>query len=70
MRIKTSIAAALALVGATMLVASAFAGTSSTSASSSAVAKKGGTLRINVPDGDFEYTDPGIAYDTLSWSMI
>ncbi len=70
MRIKTSVAAALALVGATMLVASAFAGTSSTSASSSAVAKKGGTLRVNVPDTDFEYTDPGLAYDTLSWSMI
>lgn len=73
MRIKTSIAAVLALVGASMLVASAFAGTSSTTstkASASSVAKKGGTLRINVPDTDFEYTDPGLAYDTLSWSMI
>ena len=70
MRIKTSIAAALALVGASMLVASAFAGTSGTAASSSAAAKKGGTLRINVPDTDFEYTDPGLSYDTLGWSMI
>lgn len=70
MRIKTSIAAVLALVGATMLVASAFAGTSGTQASSSSVAKKGGTLRINVPDTDFEYTDPGLAYDTLGWSML
>jgi peptide/nickel transport system substrate-binding protein len=70
MRIKTTIAAALALVGASMLVASAFAGTSGTAASSSAAAKKGGTLRINVPDSDFEYVDPGLSYDTLGWSMI
>lgn len=70
MRIKTSIAAALALVGATMLVASAFAGTSGTAASGSADANKGGTLRINVPDSDFEYVDPGLSYDTLGWSMI
>jgi peptide/nickel transport system substrate-binding protein len=70
MRIKTSIAAALALVGASMLVASAFAGTSGTAASSSAAANKGGTLRITVPDSDFEYTDSGLSYDTLGWSMI
>jgi peptide/nickel transport system substrate-binding protein len=34
------------------------------------VASKGGTLRINVPDSDFEYVDPGLSYDTLGWSMI
>ena len=51
MRIKISIAAALAMVGAVMLAASAFAGSiGSTAASSSAVAKKGGTLRVAVAD--------------------
>lgn len=71
MRIKTSIVAVLALVGASMLVASAaMAGTSGSTATDSAGANKGGTLRINVPDADFEYTDPGLSYDTLGWSMM
>src|SRR5262249_24007991 len=34
------------------------------------VAKKGGTLRVNVSNNDFEFSDPGLAYDTLSWSML
>ncbi len=70
MRMKTSVAALLALIGASLLVASAFAGTSGQTAASKAGAKKGGTLRINVPDTDFEYVDPGLSYDTLGWSMM
>lgn len=70
MRIKMTIAAAMALVGAVMLAASAFAGSSGTTASSSGVAKKGGTLRVAVCCGDFEYVDPGLSYDTLGWSML
>ena len=37
-----------------------------------AVAKplKGGTLRVNLLDTDFEFSDPGLAYDTLAWSML
>ena len=31
---------------------------------------KGGTLRINASNNDFEFVDPGLAYDTLSWSML
>jgi peptide/nickel transport system substrate-binding protein len=33
-------------------------------------ALKGGTLRVNLHDSDFEFTDPGLAYDTLVWSML
>lgn len=70
MRMKLSIAGVVAVVGASLLVASAFAGTSGQAASSSGSAKKGGTLRINVPDTDFEFVDPGLSYDTLGWSMM
>ena len=31
---------------------------------------KGGTLRVNASNNDFEFSDPGLAYDTLSWSML
>lgn len=70
MRIKISIAAIMATAGAVMLATSAFAGGSGTTASTSAVAKKGGTLRVSVSDTDFEYVDPGLSYDTLGWSMM
>ncbi len=70
MRIKISIAAVMATVGAVMLAASAFAGSSGTAASASAVAAKGGTLRVAVAATDFEYVDPGLSYDTLGWSML
>jgi peptide/nickel transport system substrate-binding protein len=33
-------------------------------------ALKGGTLRVNASNNDFEFSDPGLAYDTLSWSML
>jgi peptide/nickel transport system substrate-binding protein len=73
MRLKLLVSAIAAVAGATLLIASAMAGTSSSAASattSTASGLKGGTLRVNVPNGDFEYVDPGLAYDTLSWSML
>ncbi len=66
MRIKFLLPVVLAALGALLLVASAFAG----STASNAATQKGGTLRLNVSNGDFEYVDPGIAYDTLGWSML
>lgn len=39
-------------------------------ASSHVLAKRGGTLRVNVSNGDFDFTDPGLAYTTLSWAML
>jgi peptide/nickel transport system substrate-binding protein len=70
MRIKMLVSAICAIVGATLLIASATAAGSSASSSKAGVAKKGGTLQFMVPDGVFEDWDPGLAYDTLSWTML
>jgi len=71
MRKKLVLPVALAAVGALLLIVAALAGTgSATAAAGKSVAKKGGTLRINVSNNDFEFTDPGLAYDTLAWSML
>jgi peptide/nickel transport system substrate-binding protein len=68
---KFVLPAALAVVGALLLIVAAFAGTgSATAAAGKTVAKKGGTLKVNISNGDFEHSDPGLAYDTLSWSML
>ncbi|MFN0153389.1 MAG: ABC transporter substrate-binding protein [Gaiella sp.] len=64
MRIKLLLPVVLAALGALLLVASAFA------SSNAATQKKGGTLRLNISNGDFEHVDPGIAYDTTGWSML
>jgi peptide/nickel transport system substrate-binding protein len=72
---KTLLSAVFAGFGVMMIVAAVFAGTASSASRHSAkpVAKhalKGGTLRVNASNNDFEFTDPGLAYDTLSWSML
>ena len=64
-----------AVLGASMLIAALCAATAasaprSTSAAHSARALRGGTLRVNASNNDFEFSDPGIAYDNLSWSML
>jgi peptide/nickel transport system substrate-binding protein len=75
MRRKTLLSAVFASLGVVMLVAAIFASTA-TSASKPAAkpaskqALKGGTLRVNAHDNDFEFIDPGLAYDTLSWSLL
>jgi len=75
MRRKTLLSAVFTSLGVVMLVAAIFASTA-TSASKPAAkptskhALKGGTLRVNAHDNDFEFIDPGLAYDTLSWSML
>ena len=74
MRKKALLSGVTAALGV-MLAAAVLASTAS--ASSRATAKpvskhalKGGTLRVNASNNDFEFTDPGLAYDTLSWSML
>ena len=62
-----------AVIGAGLLVATAFAGTTAptkTSKSASAQAKKGGTLRINLSETDFEFLDPALAYDSAGWQVL
>lgn len=67
------LALALGAIGSSLLVAAAFAapaGNASSQASSQAGATRGGTLRLNVSNTDYEYLDPALAYDSIGWSTI
>ena len=60
---KLTLSIAMAVVGAGLLVASGVAGTASASApttSGSSEIKRGGTMRINTSNTDFEFTDPAM----------
>jgi peptide/nickel transport system substrate-binding protein len=61
-----------ASLGAAILLA-AFATGAAESASTAAAAReahRGGTLRINVAGSEIAGVDPGIAYNTVSWTML
>jgi len=58
------LSAAVAAIGASMLVFTAFAG-----AAPSKHAKKGGTLTLNFSGSDFDFTDPSLAYGVQSWQL-
>ena len=55
------------LIGASLLVSAAFAGSTATSKSE---VSKGGTLRLNVSETDYEYLDPALAYDSIGWATL
>jgi peptide/nickel transport system substrate-binding protein len=61
------LALCLALIGASLLVSAAFAGST---ASSKSEVSKGGTLRLNVSATDYEYLDPALAYDSIGWATL
>ncbi len=44
--------------------------TSATQVHASAVVKKGGTLRVNQSNTDFDTVDPGLAYVTNDWTLL
>ena len=69
---KLSLSVAMMVIGACLLVASSFAGAASAGAkkSESTEVKRGGTLRLNASNTDFEFTDPALAYDSLGWQML
>ena len=50
-------------VGASMLVAASFAGAASSKAT------KGGTMKMNMSSTDVDFTDPSLAYGTISWQI-
>ena len=67
------LALTLAVIGAGLLVTAAFAGSaapSKASKSGSSEAKRGGTLRINLSETDFEFLDPALAYDSAGWQVL
>ena len=61
-----------AVIGAGLLVAAALAGSSPSSAqkTGSSEVKRGGTLRINLSETDFEFLDPSLSYDAPGWTVL
>lgn len=57
----------ISLAAGASLIVAAFAGPAAGGASSEA--RKGGTIRVNMPGSDIDDIDPSIAYGTYSWSM-
>jgi peptide/nickel transport system substrate-binding protein len=72
MRRKQVLSLFMLVLGVAMLVAaiSVGAASSTTKRAGSAEANKGGTLKINQADSDFDFVDPQLAYRTDDWSMI
>ncbi len=63
----------LAAIGACLLVGASLAapqGPRATGGTDTAGATRGGTLRVNVSNTDFEYLDPALAYDAIGWSVL
>ena len=67
---KLLLALGLMVLGASLMVAAAVAGTTSSSSASKKGVTKGGTLRLNVSNTDYEYLDPALSYDSIGWSTI
>lgn len=67
---KLLLALGLAALGASLMVAAAVAGPSSSTSASKSGVTKGGTLRLNVSNTDYEYLDPALAYDSIGWATI
>ena len=67
---KLLLALGLMVLGASLMVAAAVAGTTSTSSASKKGVTKGGTLRLNVSNTDYEYLDPALSYDSIGWATI
>src|SRR4051812_24309207 len=61
------LSATAAVIGTSMLVAAAFAGAASSKVD--AHAKKGGTIKLNMSATDVDFSDPSLAYGTISWQI-
>jgi len=72
MRSRHLLSLFMLVVGVAMLVAAVSVGVagSAVKKAGSAAANKGGTLRLNMADADFDFVDPQLAYRTDDWSMI
>lgn len=70
MRKKVWLSGAMAALGASMLVAAAFAGTASSKSPTAFGQKKGGTMNVNMSATDVDYIDPTLAYGTVSWQIL
>src|SRR3954449_11036760 len=72
MRRKQVLSLFMLVLGVAMLVAamSVGAATSAQKKAGSAEAKKGGTLKLNEANADFDFVDPQLAYRTDDWAML
>ncbi|HVU76545.1 MAG TPA: ABC transporter substrate-binding protein [Gaiellaceae bacterium] len=72
MRRKQLISLFMLVLGASLLVAAmaVAAASGSTARAGHAAAAKGGTLKLNESNEDFDYVDPQIAYRTDDWAML
>jgi peptide/nickel transport system substrate-binding protein len=61
---KLWLSAVMAALGALLLVVAGLA-----NAASSSAAKKGGTMRLNMSETDVDFSDPSLAYGTISWQI-
>src|ERR687883_1645519 len=61
---KLWLSAVMAALGALLLVVAGFA-----HAASSSAAKKGGTMKLNMSATDVDFSDPSLAYGTVSWQI-
>src|SRR5262245_61928582 len=61
------LSATAAAIGTSMLVAAAFAGAASSK--TDAAAGKGGTIKVNMSATDVDFSDPSLAYGTISWQI-
>ena len=72
MRRKQVLSLVMLALGAGMLAAAFAVGTagSANTKAGSAQALRGGTLRLNMHDADFDFVDPGLAYRADDWAML
>jgi ABC-type transport system substrate-binding protein len=70
---KLWLSVAMTVIGAGLLVGASMAAPAASNAPAKAGAsevKRGGTLRVNLSNTDFEYLDPSLAYDAAGWSLL
>ena len=57
------LSATVLAIGASLLAAAAFAGAASSKSTA------GGTMKLNMSATDVDFTDPSLAYGTISWQI-
>jgi peptide/nickel transport system substrate-binding protein len=72
MRKKQMLSLFMLIMGVALLVAATTVGsaTSATKRAGKAGVSKGGTLRVNEANADFDFVDPQLAYRTDDWDML
>ena len=67
---KLWLSIAMTAIGAGLLVGASMASPATPAKASSSEVTRGGTLRVNLSNTDFEFVDPALAYDAVGWSVL